>query len=176
MKNKNLLLKGLTCLLLIPCFIIPFVSLFAGIGITGSITTNLGGYGLFGDYSTLEVALTLRNAHIVPFWMTLTSIFVVILAILALLYIIMFIMELLGIKCKALPKYIKLVSILILVCSILTLISAIIAICVNRVTIETAKSTAKLIFAIGSWLLISPILAGIVGILPKYKKAKSKKK
>ena len=40
MKNKGTLLKALTCLLLIPCFVIPFVSVFNVQTITGNTTVE----------------------------------------------------------------------------------------------------------------------------------------
>lgn len=176
MKNKGLLLKLLTCVLLIPCFVIPFVSVFAGVSVTGSLSTDLGGYGIFGDYSTLETAMALRNAEIAPFWMTLVSIMVVALAVLALLYVVLLVLELLKVKCKVLCKLQKFVSFLIFVCAVVALVGAIVATAVNAVALESVTSYAKLVFAIGAWLLIAPVVAGIVGLMAKETKSKSKKK
>lgn len=175
MKNKNLLLKALTCLLLIPCFVMPFVAMFASQTVAGSTITATGSYNIFADYETLADSFKLRNAELATFWMVLVSILVVVLAVLALVYIAMFVMELLNVKCKSLSKLQKLVSFLIVVCSVVAFVSAIIAVTTNTAT-GTLGSTAKLVMAVGSWLLIVPILAGVVGLLVPAVKSKSSKK
>lgn len=175
MKNKNLLLKVLACLLLIPCFVMPFVAMFASQTIAGSTTTNTGSYNIFADYELLADSFKLRNAELATFWMVLVSILVVVLAVLALVYIVMLVMELLKVKCKTLPKLQKFVSFLIALCGIVAFVSAIIAVIANQAT-GTLGSTVKLVLTVGSWLLIAPAIAGVVGLLVPAVKAKSKKK
>lgn len=175
MKNKNLLLKVLTCLLLIPCFILPFIAMFSSQTVAGSTITNTGDYNIFADYETLNSSFKLRNSELSTFWMLLVSILVVVLAVLAVIYIVMFVMELCNSKCKSLLKLQRLVSFLIAICAVVAFISSIIAVFANSAT-GSLGSTTKLVFAIGSWLLVIPTIAGIVGLLPSTKKSKTKKK
>ncbi|MBQ9790174.1 MAG: hypothetical protein IJW24_01085 [Clostridia bacterium] len=176
MKNKNLVMRGLVCLLLVPCFVIPFVSMFVGQTVVGNTTTIVGEYGIFGNYETLADQFAVRNGELAPFWMTLTSIMVVALAVLALVYIVLLVLDIANKKNKNISKISKFVGFLIVLCSVVALISAIIAICANNITGELAKTTAKLVFGIGSWLLIAPALAGGISLFIPATKASSKKK
>ena len=177
MKNKSTLLKLLSFLFVIPCFIIPFVKIFIGQVITNNSISNVGEFGVFADYSDFNTLnFKTRGANISTIWMVLVSVLIIIVAILALAYITTLLMELFKVKCKSIEKNQKALSMLILVCSILAFVLSIITICVNKVT-GTLGSTAKLSFAIGPWLLLFPIVAGIIGsITPKVKTKKSKKK
>ena len=177
MKNKGTLLKALTCLLLIPCFVIPFVSVFNVQTITGNTTTTGNGFGIFADYNDLaDTFKTIYNKELANLWMVLTSIMVVALAVLALCYVVMFVLELTNVKIKSLPKLQKLVSFLVLICASVAFVSAIIAVSTNQVTGQLLGTTVKLVFAVGSWLLIAPAVAGVVGLLSPQNKAKKSKK
>ena len=135
MKNKSLLLKALTCLLLVPCFVIPFITMFVSNSIVGDTTSVTGEYGIFADFTKLGDAFSAPgyNKELATFWMVLVSISVVVLAVLALAYIVMFVLDLLKVKVNNLPKLTKFVGVAILVCSVVALISAIIAVSVNSV-------------------------------------------
>ena len=179
MKNKGLIMKLISCVLLIPCFVIPFVSLFNVVSSTGNTSTTGDGFGIFADYTDLSTAFEIKGGTLSTFWMVLTSIMVIALAVLALGYIVLFVLEALKVKCKHIETIEKVVSFLILVCGAVALISAIIAVIANNTTKEVlgTKSTIKLIFEIGSWLLLVPTLAGAIALFaPKAKKSKSKKK
>ena len=181
MKNKGLLFKALASLLMIPCFVIPFLNIFMSHRVIGNTTSIIGEYGIFADYTALADGFSTLNGTLANIWMTLTSIFIVILAVLALAYIVMLVLDLLKVKIKNIHMFSKILGIGILICSAVALISAVIAVLTNTCSYTTlltdTTTTLKLVFAVGAWLLIVPVIAGALAMIaPQTKTSKSKKK
>lgn len=173
MKNKTNLLKLIPSALLISCFVIPFLQIFSSQYTIGNTVSQTGTYGLFADYTSLIDAFELRGSTLSTFWMVLTSILIVVLAVLALAYIVTFVLELLNVKVKNLTKVSKILSICLLVISILAIVSALIATLTNNHA--NSLSTLSLIFNLGTWLLIIPVVASLIAcIIPEAKKTKKK--